>query len=42
MTIPAFLKKLYYRFPFPDIIIEKISGRIFTKKFNDEVRKLKY
>lgn len=42
MIIPAFLKKIYYSLPIPDFIIRKISGRIFTKKFNDEVRQLKY
>lgn len=42
MTIPASIKKIYYNLPIPDCIMAKISGRIFTKKFNDEVRKLKY
>ena len=42
MIIPLFIKKIYYNLPLPDFIIEKISGRIFTKKFNDEVRRLKY
>lgn len=42
MKIPLFIKKIYYKLPLPDFIIVKISGRVFTKKFNDEVRRLKY
>jgi len=42
MIIPLFIKKLYYKLPLPEFIIVKISGRVFTKKFNDEVRQLKY
>lgn len=42
MTIPMFVKKIYYNLPIPEFIKIKISGRMFSKKFNEEVRNLKY
>ncbi len=42
MIIPTFIKKIYYRFPLPEFISVKISGRLSTKKFNEEVRRLRY
>jgi len=42
MIIPKFIKQIYYRLPLPEFIKLKISGRIFTKKFNEEIRNLKY
>jgi len=42
MQIPVFIKKIYYKLPLPEFIAVKISGRLYSKKFNDEIRNLKY
>lgn len=42
MIIPLFLKKIYYNLPIPYFISSRISGRLYTKKFNDELKQLKY
>jgi len=42
MQIPIYIKKLYYNIPLPDFIVRKISGRLFSKKFNEEIKNLKY
>ncbi len=42
MKIPLFLKKIYYKIPLPNCIEKRISGRIFSKKFNEEIRWLQY
>lgn len=42
MKVLEFFKIIYYKLSFPNFILIKIYGKIFTKKFNTEVRKLEY
>jgi len=42
MQIPLYIKRLYYNLPIPEFITIKISGRLFSRKFNEEVKLLKY
>lgn len=36
------IKKIYYRIPLPYFIEKRISGRVFSKRFNEEIQWLKY
>lgn len=42
MKIIQKLKEIYYRLPIPYSISSKISGRLYTKEFSEEIQNLRY